>query len=323
ALERLDQTPGVVAASFVLPLPLNFASHGIGYEIEGRPPERDGERLQAAAHWVAPGYFATMRQPVVRGRTFAASDRPDAPAVAIVNRTFAERWWPGEEAVGRRVRLGGEASAWATIVGVVADSKTFFASEATRPVVFVPMSQQPRRSPFLVVRTEGDPHAAYPTVRDQMSALDPAIPLSEVRSMQEVVDGSMLPWRGTTQGLLLLAALALALALIGIYGIVASAAGSRLAEIGVRRAMGARGADVLRLVLGRSVALVAAGLAAGLAVGVALNQLLSGLLFGVEAHDPWTYAAVALLLLLAAALAALLPAWKAVRIDPIRALRYE
>ena len=323
ARERLTGMPGIAEAAFVQPLPLNFASHGVGFEIEGRPAASEGERLQAGAHWITPGYFDAMDQSLLQGRSFAVSDRIDSPAVIVVNRSFAERWWPDVDPVGQRLRLGGSESPWTTVVGVVADSKSFFASDAPRPLAFIPMAQRAIRSPFLVVRTEGAPHASFPAVRDTLAAIDSNLPLSEVRSMQEVVDVSMLPWRGTTSGLLVLAGLALFLAILGIYGVVSFASTSRTGEIGIRRAMGAQGSDVLQLVLGGSALLVGIGITVGLLLGVGLSQLLSSLLFGIEAHDPWTYAAVALLLALAAGLAALVPTVKALRVDPIRALRYE
>ena len=322
ARARLVETTGITEAAFVSPLPLNFASHGLSFEIEGRAPLSAGERLQAGAHWVGPGYFETMRQPLLRGRTFTPSDRLEAPPVTIINRNFAERWWPESEAVGQRVRLGTD-DAWSTVVGVVADSKSFFANEKARSLIFVPMSQRPVRSPFLVVRTRGAPQATFPAVRQVLSELDANLPLSEVRSMSQVLEGSMLPWRGTASGLVLLAGLALILSLLGIYGVVTFSASSRTTEIGIRRAMGASSVDVLQLILRHSAVLVTLGLGVGLGLGVALNQLLSSLLFGVEAHDPLTYAAVSFVLLLAAGLAALVPALRALRVDPIRALRYE
>jgi predicted permease len=322
-LERVQSAGGIEQAALVTPLPLNFASFGVSFEIEGRPAVSESERLQSPAHWITPAYFAAMAMPVLQGRAFSPEDRRGAPPVLVVNRRFAETWWPDSEPLGRRLRLGGADGEWATVVGVVADSKTFFVSEESPALVYLPLAQEPRRSTFLVTRVTGSPHASFPAVRDAVDSIDRNLPLSEVRSMSEVTQGSMLPWEGTTRGLLLSAGFALLLAVIGIYGVVSHAVASRTGEIGLRRALGASPRDVLAMVLREGLTLVALGLAAGLLVGIALSRLLASLLFGIGSFDPWTWLAVATVLTAAAAIAATGPALRALRVDPMRALRYE
>lgn len=318
------ETPGVAEAAFVDPLPLNFASVGVEVSIEGREPARPGERLQPGAHWVGPGYFAAMEQTLLRGRGFEERDRADTPPVIVVNRSFAAAWLGDADPIGQRVRIGSDPAApWSTIVGLVPDSKAFFAHEDVQPLVFLPATQNARRSSFLVVRTAGPPGAAFPSIRAAIDRVDSRLPLSDVRTMDEVVEGSMMPWQGTARGLALLASLALLLAGLGLYGVAAQTAASRTQEIGVRRALGASARDILRRVLGHGVALVVVGLALGLAAGLALGRLLGSLLFGVGALDPITYAAVAAVLLVITLVALAVPALRALRVDPMEALRYE
>lgn len=318
---RLEAIPGVRAAAFVEPLPMNFATASVGFTIEGRVPQSANERLQSRSHFIGANYFHTMQMPLLRGRSFSAVDNLNAPLVAVVNESFARLYWSDETALGRWIlRTSG---APATVVGIVADSKSFFLNEENVPILYLSQRQSPTRTAFLTVRTEPDPHSVFPLIRDAIWSVQPDLPLAEVRSMVEVIDGSMLPWQAASGGLLGLAVLALGLACLGIYGVVSHAVASRTSEIGIRRALGARFGDVLRLIARRGGVLVVIGMVVGLALSIALNQLLSSLLFGVGALDPMSYLIVLGALTAAAAIAIAEPALRAARVDPIEALRYE
>jgi hypothetical protein len=262
---------------------------------------------------------------VIQGRAFVTADRPDAPPVAIVSRSFAERYWPGDDALGQRLRLDGEdaAAPAVTIVGVVADAKSLFAHEPPRSTLYLPLEQRPRRAPFLVVATSGQAERAFPAVKDAVHSLDRDLPLYEARSMDVVVAASMLPWRGTAAGLVGMGGLALLLAVLGLYGVLAYAVGTRAGEIAVRRALGAASSDVANLVLLQAGKLVGVGIAGGLAISLALGKLVERLLVGVGALDPLSYLLVAALLAVAALAAAAVPVLRALRVDPVGALRLD
>lgn len=325
-VSRMAELAEIRDAGLIHPLPLNFESQGRSLTLEGRVPQRPDEQLTVRSHTVDHRLFPSLGIPVIAGRNFAASDQADAPAVVIVDRTMAERYWPGDDPIGKRLRYWSnrDRTEWATVVGVVENSKSFFLNEEPGPTLFAPFSQVPAiRSFFLVARTNGAPSASVPAMRRVVDQLRPDLPLSNIRTMTEVIEASTLPWRGATSALTGLAALALVLATLGLYGVVAAAVVARIPEIGIRRALGASARDILRIVLQRSARLLIIGLAVGAAVAFALTQALSSLLFGIGSLDPTTWLIAILVLVLAALGAAALPLRRALRVDPIRALHYD
>ncbi len=330
---RLQALPGVEAVGAVTGLPLASVRGDWGVTIEGYTPP-DPNR-GAAADWqvASPAYFQALGIPLVRGRFFADGDREGAPGVALVNEAMARLYWPGADPVGRRLRLrSGSDSVWRTVVGVVGDVRHRGLTEASRPEMYFPQAQafvtapdgEVRiRSMALVLRVKGDPARLAAPVRQALAELDPGVAGSDLRTLDEVVTRSIAAPRFTTTLLALFAGLALLLAAVGIYGVILVAVVQRAPELGIRVALGARAADVLRLVLGEGMRPVAAGLAAGVVAALALSRLLRGLLYAVPPTDLLTYLGVTTLLALVALLACWLPARRAARTDPMTALRAE
>jgi putative ABC transport system permease protein len=271
-------------------------------------------------------YLGTMGIPLLRGRVFELRDGADAPAVVLVNQALARRHWPGADPVGSRIRLGGAGSdaPLRTIVGVVADSVQASLIDPVRPEVTFPYAQDPvgwYKGTTLVVRTAADPRLLAETVKAQVWALGPDLPVTRVRTMEEILAEAVGQDRFNTLLLALLAGVALLLAAVGIYGVMAYSVGRRAHEIGVRMALGARAAEVFSMVVGQGLRLSGLGAALGLVGALGLSRVLAGLLHGVSPTDPLTFAAVTLLLTAVAALASFLPARRAARVDPLVALR--
>jgi putative ABC transport system permease protein len=266
-----------------------------------------------------------VRTPLLRGRSFTDADRDGTTPVVIINETMAKRFWPGEDPVGKRMRYGiGDSDIpWMTIVGVVGDMRRTGFDESVRCETFLPLAQNPARRLTIVARAEGEPASLAGVLRDQVRAVDPDQPVFAVKTVDEML-GDMASQRRLTMLLFgVFAGLALLLAAVGIYGVMSYAVTQRTHEIGVRMALGAQVGDVLRLVVGKGMALALAGIAAGLAAAFALSRVMASLLYGVSATDPLTFGGVALLLGLVALLASYLPARRAARVDAMIALRYE
>lgn len=320
---RVEALPGVTAAATVNPLPLNFEGYSRLYRVEGRPAA-DAERLQAGLHVVSPGYFQAMGIEVLRGRGFADRDDASAAPVVVVNRTLAERHWPGADPVGRRIRMGeGSSERVATVIGVVEDTVTMFKSDALQPVIFTSRLQEPGHRNFLVVRTAGPPTAMAGSVREVLRRIDDDLPVDNVRTMREVVNQSLLPWSGAAATLAVFALGAMLLAGLGVYGVVAYAAAQRTRELGIRMALGAQRRDILRLVVRDGLVHAGIGVAVGLVASLALTRVLSSLLYGIGTADPLSFAGVASVTVALALLASYLPARRATGIDPAEALRHE
>ena len=332
-LERLQAMPGVRAAATARALPMTGKLE-IGdwsFVLEGQASSPPLPTDYHPADWqvVSPGYFATMGIPVQQGRDFAAADRLGAPGAIIVNRTLARQVWPAGDALGRRVLLGGGGtdSVWRTVVGVVGDVRHRGLTASPRPEMFLPYAQFPAgtgNTPLamhVVLRTQGDPAALATALGAAVSALDPDVPLSSVQTMESAM-GS---WAAERRLVMLLvsgfALVALVLGSVGIYGVMAHLVAQREREIGVRMALGALPGQILGLVVSQSAWLVGAGIAAGTLGALAVTRLLASLLFQVRPTDPLTFVGTALVLVLAAAGATLLPALRAVRTDPAHALR--
>ncbi|MCI0389449.1 MAG: ABC transporter permease [Acidobacteria bacterium] len=322
-LERVSSVPGVRSAGLTSTLPFT-GGPATDFVIEGRSPVEAGHAPVADIRIIDPNYFRTLAIPLRAGRTFTERDTAEAPRVMIINEEMMRRHWPGENPIGRNVTmkdwgppLTGE------IVGVVGDVKADGLDKATRPMIYWPYPQFPGIFNNLVIRTEGDPMGVIAAVKSQIWSVDREQPLSGIQTMEHVIAGSVAPRRFNMLLLGAFAALALALAAVGIYGVISFTVAQRTHEIGVRMALGAKRFDVIKLVVMQGMALVLAGMGIGLAVSLGLTRLMANLLFDVSATDPWTFAIVPLLLGAVALLACSLPAWRATKVDPMAALRYE
>jgi putative ABC transport system permease protein len=272
-----------------------------------------------------------MGERLIRGRTFARTDLTDTMLVALINEEMARRYWAGRDPVGGRFRIGGGRAdrPWVTVVGIVADVRHNGLTDVVKEKFYIPHTQwhvsvgNPLRAMTLVVKGESDPRALVAPVRQIVREMDPGLPIAEVRSMDEIVAATLSTPRFTGMLLAIFAALALALSAIGIYGVLSYLVSRRTRELGIRVALGADRGQVLRLVLGRAVALALAGVILGLGAAGPLASLLSSLLHDVTPADPATYAAVAVGLTAVAMFASLVPAWRATRVDPVKALKAE
>jgi putative ABC transport system permease protein len=322
-LERLDRQPGIVAAGAVTTLPMNPI--GIDYDLpfsaDGSPPPSPAERREVDFRVVAGDYFSTLGVPVV-GRTFDATDREDGARVAMVNRTLAERYFPGENLLGRQVWVGGGVGR-ATVVGVVGDVRHRGLAARPKPELYVPMRQYPHGGMTVVVRGLGDPAGLTRVLKESVYGIDPAQPITGLTTLPDLVRGSVAPQRFNLMLLGGFAALALILAAVGVYGIVAYTVSGRTREIGIRMALGAAGREVGRTVMGPALGPSVAGIAIGSAAAVLLGRALAPDLYEVRPQDPLTFAFVAFILLGSAVIACAIPARRASRIDPVVALRSE
>ena len=323
-LERLKQRPGIVAAGAVTTLPMNPV--GIDYDLpfsaDGNPPPAGAERQEVDFRVVEGEYFRALGVPVVRGRRFDAGDREESARVVMVNRTLASRYFPGENPVGRRVWVGGGVGA-ATVVGLVGDVRHRNLAARPRSELYVPLRQYPHGGMTVVVRASGDPAALARTVKSEIYAIDPAQPLTALVTLPELLSDSVSPQRFNLLLLGGFASLALLLAAVGVYGVIAYAVGQRTREIGIRMALGAAGREIRQAVIRPAVGLAAIGVALGSAAAWLLGRLLAPDLYEVSPHDPLTFALVACILLAAAWAACAIPARRAGRLDPLVALRSE
>ncbi len=333
-LERVRAMPGVVSAGAINHLPLAGDVWGVPFAVEGRPRPAVGESPHATFRAVLPGYFETMGLPLVRGRDFTDRDTLGAPGAVVVNEWMARRHWPGEDAIGRRINFDDldKNPQWFTVTGVARDAARSDWAAPPEEEVYLPLLQSQRylESPqpqytylTVVARTRSDPAALVPTLREAVRSADRGVALSEVQTMDEVVARATASPRFYLLLLGSFAAAALALAAVGIYGVMSYSVARRTNEIGIRMALGARSGDVLRLVMREAVGVVAIGGGIGLAVAWLLTRLMGGLLYGVGAADPATFTGVAALLGAVALVATYVPARRAVRVDPLSALRAE
>jgi putative ABC transport system permease protein len=322
-LERLRALPGVSGAGTIDAAPLADDRQGTSFEIEGRPPFPAGHEPVINYSFVSPGYFETMGIALTRGRTFSAKDREGSELVTIINQTMARRYFAGEDPVGRSIHLGFNGDPARRIVGVVADERHESAAADPRPEAYTPVYQFPWPRFAVFVRTAGDPAALDGPVRGAVHGLDPALAVYDVSPMTVVVASSLEASRFSAWLVGAFAAMALVLALVGVYGVASHVVAGRTGELGVRAALGATPDDLLRTVLGPTLAVTAAGLSAGLLTTAAFSRVLSSLLAGVSPADPRPYIVAAGAVLVTALLAAWIPARRAARIDPLSALRAE
>jgi putative ABC transport system permease protein len=322
--DRIRDYPGVSEVGAISLVPLVPQGAATRFTIVGRPAPEPGEWTSADIRIVEPGYFAAMRIPVLRGRTFTMADRSDAPPVVVVNQTMARQYWPGEDPVGARLQVGWtHPDARPEIVGVVGDVRTSALDAEMRPMIYYVEAQEPTGYLTMVVRHSGDPAALAAAVRNAVRDLDRDVPLTDVATMSTRLTRSMADRRYPMLLLSGFAVLAVVLAAVGLYGLLSYVVSRRSREIGVRVALGAGRGTVLRMVLGDGVRLTLVGILIG-AAGSALGaRALGRLLYGIGPSDPVTFVAVAILLLAVALLASYVPAARATHVDPMVALRTE
>jgi putative ABC transport system permease protein len=326
-LQKIEALPGVESAGMITFLPLSFNGMNFSFAVEGQPSASDIKLPFALFRVVSPDYFRAMGIPLRRGRFFDSRDSADAQPAVLVNRRLAEQYWPGEDAIGKRIKIGpvDSPNAWLTVVGVVSDTRQTGLYEQ-KLEFYVPYAQE-RRSFMaprdLVVRTKSDPALIAAAVRRAVWSVDKDQPVSNVRTLDQVFSAAISQERFQALMLGLFAALALLLACVGLYGVISYAVVLRTHEIGVRMALGAQPVDVLRLVIRQGMTLTLAGLIVGIVAGTFVTRVLTDMLFGVTPRDPLTFAGVPVLLLLVALLACYIPARRATRIDPLSALRAE
>ncbi|MCZ6837555.1 MAG: ABC transporter permease, partial [Planctomycetota bacterium] len=325
ALRRLEALPQVTSAAAVYPLPMNFESFDQSFIPEDRPFSSREDAKSSAVFWVTPGFFRTMEIPVQYGRPFNEFDDSDSEPVVVVNEFLAQRYWPDENPVGRRLRLnpGEDDEKLVTVIGVAGDIKHFLMTDKPTAQIFKPQSQVARNRRFLLLRTDGDPLQQVQAMRGEIASIDPGLPITEIRSMREVVDQSLAMWGGAASTFGGLGIGALILAAIGLYSLIAYSIGQRLNELGIRIALGAKRNDILMLVMRRGLWLAGLGVTIGTVGAFFLSQLLGMMLFEINAGDPVTFVMTASILIVTALVACFLPALKATRVDPMVALRNE
>jgi putative ABC transport system permease protein len=317
--ERLRALPGVRAAGMVQSLPIRN-DYVLSVVIDRRPPLPPGEGISANHRVVDPGYFDALSIPLRRGRIFTARDTVTAPMVAVIDEAFVRRHFPDEDPIGRGIDIGNGTDGFYEIVGVVGDVRHGGLDLEATPTMYVPYRSDVFSGMWVVARADGDPTNLAGPVRQVIRDLDPALPAYSMTSLATVLSDSVARRRFSMLLLVLFAGVALFLAGVGLYGVVSYTVSQRVREIGLRMAMGAAPRDVLQLVVGGGLKLVVAGVAIGLVAAVSLTRYVEAMLFNVAPTDPWSYAGTAVLLITIAAIACLVPARRAMRVDPIVAL---
>jgi putative ABC transport system permease protein len=321
-LDRLAAIPGVIAVGGTTRIPLGSSSVTSSIEVAGQPateqlPEVEYRRIMR-------DYFTAMGIPVIRGRLFSAEDGPTAASVAVVNQTLARTMFGAADPVGQQVRLGPSRSGpWITIIGVVGDVRQAGLDVDPLPEIYLNYASNPPNSPFIAIRTAGDPTAIAAAVRGEARAYDPSAALYDIRTMDDIRAASVAEQRFLLLLLMAFGALALALASVGVYGVMTLVVAERTQEVGVRLALGAGPLAVLLMIVGQALSLTGLGVMLGVAAAAALAPLMASQLFGIDAMDPVTFVAVPLVLVAVAAVAAVVPGRRAMRIDPLKAIRYE
>jgi putative ABC transport system permease protein len=325
-LQRVESLPGVQSAGVISWLPLTFPGGSNGFTIEGRPEPAPDQSPIAVTRVISKNYFRTMGIEVVKGRQFTEQDTESSPQVVIINEAMARSFWSGEDVMGRRIKFGRVISEapWISVVGVVKDVRQFGLDAESKPEMYLPFTQigffEPRD---LVVHTSSDPLSLASAVRNEVWAIDKDQPVSNIRTMEQILSESISQWRFNMFLFGIFAAVALVLAVVGIYGIISYSVTQRTHEIGIRIALGAQQSDVLKMVVGQGLKLISIGVAIGLSAAIVLTRLMSSLLYGVSTTDPATFAIISTLIFVVALLASLIPARRATKVDPMIALRYE
>ena len=320
---RMESLPGVVSVGGTTRVPLGSTSVSTTVQVEGRPvpaSEQPEVQFRRAMH----NYFETMGIPIRRGRAFNANDGPTAPQVAVINESMARKVFPSQDPIGQHVRMGPNPSGpWTTIVGVIGDVKHGGLEEEMRPELYITYLQGPPVAPFIVLRTTGDPAALSETVRAEVRNIDKTMPIYDMRTMSTLRSEAVSTRRFILLIVAAFGALALGLAAIGVYGVMSLIVSERTREVGVRLALGAEPSQLLTMIVGQAAKLALIGVVIGVAAALPLAPFLDSQLYGVESFDPATFVSVPVALIVIAALAALVPARKAMRVDPVTALRFE
>ena len=320
-LRRLATAPGITSAGAIVSLPLGGPTASRYFSVEGRPPTRPGEGLNAQFNIASPGYFETVGIPLLRGRLFSERDAMGRPESALINEALARKFFPNEDAVGKRIRIGEQP--WHTIVGIVGNVRQTGLHVDPAPEIYFSLLQDPLPFMALVARSPRESASVAADLRAVVRSIDREQPLFDVKSMEEVVSASVGPRRLTMLLLAGFAFLAILLAGIGIYGVISYMVARRTHEIGIRMALGAQSRDVVRLIVGHGFVLTMIGIAIGLTLSLGITRLLSTLLFGVSSTDPSIFLAVCLLFAAVAVIAGYVPGRKATKVDPMIALRFE
>ncbi len=324
AVERLDALPGVRSATVATPLPLGFSQLGVAVTIPGYEPPPGQKYLGAGASYVGPHYFSTMGIPLLEGRDFTPADNEKSPGVVIINEAMARRYWPGRNPLGQRISFAFGKQQSVEIVGVVKTGKYRSLRESPQPFLYRPFLQMPdARSATLVVETALPASGMLAAVQHTIQTLNPATPIIDSETMQQYMSVALFPAHFTGVLVGVFGGLALVLATVGLYGVIAYSVAQRTREVGIRMALGATRARVMRLVIGQGLRLALIGIVAGIAVALAVTRLISSLLYGISAADPIAFVASSALLLVVALAACYIPARRAARVDPMVALRYE
>jgi putative ABC transport system permease protein len=324
-LENIQALSGVQCAAIVTRLPLNPGSSSRSVTVEGHtyPPDSPAEQDTPDYSVVSPGYFHTLEIPFFEGRDFQKTDSAEMPSVAIINRAMARVYWPGEDPVGKRFQMEGATNQWLQVVGIVADIHQHQLGRAPKPIFFVPYAQDPWTFFTIAVRTPANPSQFAPALVNAIQSLDHNLPVFNVRRFDEVLAASVSRPRFQMILLALFGTLALTLAVIGIYGVMSYTVAQRTNEIGIRMALGATPRHVLAQILWQGARLAGVGALAGLLASFLVTRFIKSMLFAVSPLDLGTYAAVTALLMLVTLVACCVPACRAMRVDPMVALRYE
>jgi putative ABC transport system permease protein len=321
-LERLRSLPGVQAVGAAMPLPLTGSRINMAFKIQGRP--QTDEHISADYALVSSGFLQTMKIPLLRGREFNSADSATSEKVCLVSQAFARHYFPGQDALGQNLIFGFTyRDLPRRIVGIVADVKFNELSEEPDPEMYVPYQQDPLQAINIVVRVPSSAMAISTAIRQQLSALDSSLAIDDIEPMDSILHDAVNPERFRTLLLSLFGLIAVLLASVGIYGVLAYDVSRRTRELAIRMALGADPGSVMKMILARGLQLALIGLGIGVLAALAVTRLMSSLLFAVSAADPLTYTSVAILLLLVAALACYLPARRAMHVDPMVALRDE
>ena len=324
-LDRLKASPGVQSAGITAILPVGGAGESTAVRIPDHPVTNPQERPLVNYTMISPGYFSAVGTPVLRGRDFLESDQADSQPVTIINQAMARKLWPDQNPVGKAVGLPIKTFDM-TIVGVVSDVKHVSVREETGPEIYVPYTQKPWPSLLsmqVALRTTSDLAVSTGFARDAVRSVDPDLPLANVRMLEEIVSESMTQPRFSMLLVTIFGALAVALAAVGMYGVIAYSVTQRTQEIGIRMALGASRSDILKMIIGQSARFAAAGVLIGIAAALAVTPMIRSFLFGVPPSDPLTFAGVSLLLIGVALLASYIPARRAMRLNPTIALKYD
>jgi len=322
---RARALPGVESASLSYTAPMGFPSHAGPIYVEAHPLPSGRQPPVILFNSIDPAFFPTLRVPLLQGRRFSDADTETSRAVAIVNRTMARKLWPNENPLGKRFSFQSAAGPFVEVVGVASDGQYFFVSQDSQPYFYVPLEQNYSSFRSLLIRTSGPPESLMTPIQDVLRTLAPDVPIFDLRTSEQMVHGieGFLLFRLAASLAAIMGSLGLVLAVMGVYGIVSFAVSGRTQEIGIRMALGAEARDILQLVAREGLGLVMAGLLIGLLAALALTRAMARLLIGISATDPVTYAMVAVLLSAVALAACWIPARRALRVDPMVALRYE